>query len=180
MSVLGDFVRLDPQLLEQIRATPRDAYARLSDFDEASRLDLDRAWRRLAALMAAARFPINPIAAGSAFPDERTSWGAEADSRSLTVPEVAQAAAHLNQIPFDVLKPHLRSVLEAEDGVYVNLDPTSPRYLEPPPPEEAARIRVPDERLRDIEFLLAEHYQALVTFFDVAAKNGECTVFWAA
>jgi hypothetical protein len=48
-------------------------------------------WDGLAALVDTAHFPINPIAAGSLYPDERTSWGADADSRSLTVEKVGQA-----------------------------------------------------------------------------------------
>lgn len=44
MSVLGDFVRLDPEVMEAVRADPGDAYVRLSDFEEAGRLDLGRAW----------------------------------------------------------------------------------------------------------------------------------------
>lgn len=180
MSVLGEFVRLDPELLEEIRAHPQAAYVRLSGWQEVARLDLGRAWKRLGALMDAAHFPINPINTGSFYPDERTSWGAQLDSRSLTAEEVTRAAAHLSRTPFDVLKPHLRQVLEEEDGILVNLDPASPRYLEPLSPEEAAQLRIPDERVRDIELNLAEGYEALVAFFDTAAKNGQCTVFWAA
>ncbi|WP_431896774.1 DUF1877 family protein [Micromonospora haikouensis] len=180
MSVLGEFVRLDPELLGQVRSTPTQAYDRLSRFSESSRLDLGQAWQRLAALMDAARFPLNPVSAGSVFPDECTSWGAEADSRVLTAKEVAQASAHLNQAPFEVLMPHLRQVVEGEEGILVNLDPGSPHYLEPLSPEEAAKWRVPDERLRTIAPFLADRYEALVAFFDVAAKSAQCVVFWAA
>ncbi|WP_406045728.1 hypothetical protein OG799_15370 [Micromonospora sp. NBC_00898] len=130
--------------------------------------------------MDAAHFPINPVTAGSLYPDERTSWGARADSRSLTVEEVARAAAHLSQTPFDVLRPQLRQVLEEEEGILVNLDPASPHYLEPLSPEEAAQVRMSDVTVRNIELILADRYEALVVFFDAAAGAGQCTVFWAA
>ncbi|MFI0796690.1 DUF1877 family protein [Micromonospora rubida] len=180
--MLGDFVRLDPELLAQIRSTPTQAYDRLTRFPESSRLDLGTAWQRLVALMDTARFPINPVAAGSIFPDERTSWGAEADSRVLAAEEVAQASAHLNQTPFEVLVPHLQQILKDEDKILVNLDPTpgSPHYLKPLSPEEAAQWRISDEALRNIELVLADRYEALVAFFDTAANHGQCTVFWAA
>ncbi len=76
--------------------------------------------------------------------------------------------------------PHLRQVVEGEEGILVNLDPGSPHYLEPLSPEEAAKWRVPDERLRTIAPFLADRYEALVAFFDVAAKSAQCVVFWAA
>ncbi|MEV4825293.1 DUF1877 family protein [Micromonospora sp. NPDC049274] len=178
--MLGDFVRLDPETLARLRETPLEAYHQLTTCPNASRLDLDSMWERLSALMDAAHFPINPIAAGSPYPDESTAWGAEGDSRCLTAEEVAQAALHLRQSPFDILKPHLRQVLEAKAGALVNLDPDSPRYLQPLSPEEAEQVRMSDERFRDIQLVLVDDYEALVAFFDVAARGGQCTVFWAA
>ncbi|MGC4759618.1 hypothetical protein [Micromonospora trifolii] len=134
--MLGDFARLDPETLARLRDTPIEAYRQLTTLPDASRLNLDSAYARLTDLMNAAHFPINPIAAGSPYPDERTAWGAEGDSRCLAVDEVTQAARHLSRTPFNVLKPHLRQVLEAEKGVLVDLDPGSPRYLEPLWPAE--------------------------------------------
>jgi hypothetical protein len=180
VGILGDFARLDPETMVPLRRTPIKAYHQLIAFPDASRLDLGTMWARLSALMDAAHFPINPIAAGSPYPDERTAWGAEGDSRCLTAEEVAQAALHLSQTPFDILKPHLRQVLEAKAGSLVNLDPDSPRYLEPLSPEEAEQVRVSDERFRDIQLVLADRYEALVAFFETAAESGHCTVFWAA
>ncbi|MEU7921082.1 DUF1877 family protein [Micromonospora zamorensis] len=180
MSKLGEFARLDPETLAWLRGTPVEAYRQLTTFPDASRLDLGSAWARLTALMDAAHFSINPIAAGSPYPDEGTAWGAEGDSRCLTVEEVAQAARHLSRTPFEVLKPYLRQVLEAGKGAWVDLDPDSPRYLKPLSPEEAEQVRMSDETLRSIQLVLADRYEALVAFFDVAAKSGQCTVFWAA
>ncbi|MCX5069982.1 YfbM family protein [Micromonospora lupini] len=180
MSILGDFARLDPETLAWLRRHPIKAYHQLTALPDASRLDLGPMWARLSALMDAGRFPINPIAAGSPYPDEHTAWGAEGDSRCLMAEEVAQSALYLSQTPFDILKPHLRQVLEAKAATLVNLDPDSPRYLEPLSPEEAEQVHMSDERVRDIQLVLANRYEALVAFFDVAAESGQCTVFWAA
>ncbi|WP_406062946.1 DUF1877 family protein [Micromonospora sp. NBC_00860] len=180
MSVLGDFVRLDPETLTQLRSTPVEAYERLTLFPEAARLDLGQAWRRLAALMDAAHFPINPITAGSLYPDERHAWGAQADSRCLGVEEVSRSSLHLSRTPFDVLTPHLRQILEEEQGILVDLDPASPQYLEPLSAEMAADGPMSNEEIHNIQLVLADRYEALVAFFGAAAKGGQCTVFWAA
>ncbi|SCF22962.1 hypothetical protein GA0070558_1652 [Micromonospora haikouensis] len=99
--------------------------------------------------MDTAKFPLNPVSAG----------------------EVAQASVHLTQIPFEVLLPHLRQVVEDEDGIVVNLGPRSPDYLKPLSPQEAAQWRVPDERLRIVALFLADRYEALVAFLDTSCKE---------
>ncbi|MGC5332466.1 DUF1877 family protein [Micromonospora sp. DT62] len=166
MSVLGDFARLSPEQLEEFRTMPSvDAYSQLADFDEPGcRLDLDRTWSRLAFLIDAAHLPINPITVGSFFPDERTAWGQDGDSRSLTPEQVAQAAVHLMSTPFDVLAPHVRAALTAEYRGPLNRKQS--RYV--------------SDILPWITEHLAAHYRALVEFFDAAARNNQCTVFWAA
>ncbi|MEO3744460.1 DUF1877 family protein [Plantactinospora sp. B5E13] len=162
MSVLGDLVRLDPELLEELRSVPGEAYDRLLEMDPEYRVDLDRDWAVLSFLMRTAGFPLDPMTAGQAFPDEDTAWGAGDDyplSRSLTPPEVAQIADRLNRTSFDVLAPHLPAALAANDRSGVPLTA---------------------ERLDGIGRLVGQRYAALVTFFDIAAKNAQCTVFWAA
>lgn len=159
MSVLGDFVRMEPDQLEEIRSTPEDAYDRLTFFDPACKLDLDRAWSRLAFVMDAAGFPLNPITAGRLFPDVDSAWGAELDSRSLNADQVATASAFLRHTPFEVLAPYVPAAYAAEGRI--NTDPG---------PEILAAVH--DQ--------LASRYRALVEFFDAAAREGQCTVFWAA
>jgi hypothetical protein len=53
-------------------------------------------------------------------------------------------------------------------------------YLEPLSPAEAAQVRMSDVTVWNIELILADRYEALVVFFDAAARAGQCTVFWAA
>ncbi|WP_308159750.1 DUF1877 family protein [Micromonospora sp. C81] len=178
--MLGDLARLSIDELEEIRRLRvADAYDRLADFDPVRRLDLDRDWRRLAALMDAAGFPINPITGGSLFPDERRAWGDEIRSRHLNVDEVAQGAEHLNRVSFDLLAPHMRSVLEAEGGQHVDLDPSSPDHLKAIALSEQGRIAIPDEVVHDATQVVGERYHRLVAFFDAAARHNQCTVFWA-
>ncbi|WP_327027816.1 hypothetical protein OG989_18810 [Micromonospora sp. NBC_01740] len=181
MGVQAEFVRLDADLLNDIRQLASiDAYRQLTDFDPIYCLDLDRAWRRLAPLMAAASFPINPITDGSPFPDEQRAWREGPGSRWLGVQDVALAAAHLSRTPYSVLAPLVRSVVEAEEGVHVNLDVESPDYGKPLSPDEASRIVVGEEVVRELTELLAEPYRDLCKFFDLAALDGQCTIFWAA
>lgn len=162
MSVLGDLARLDPDLLEELRAAPDEAYGHLLDMAPEYRLDLDRDWVVLSFLMDAAEFPLNPVTAGDPFPDQDTAWGARGDcplSRSLAPSDVARAADLLHGTPFDLLEPHLPAALAVHNRLGVPLT---------------------TERVENIRRLLAQRYGALVTFFGSAAKNGQCTVFWAA
>jgi hypothetical protein len=162
-------------LLEEIRATPEDAYARVLALPDM--LDLDRAWQRLAALMDAAKFPLNPITAGELFPDERHSFGRDGDSRALSPEQVAAAAAHLIKTPFSELAPHLRPLLDAEPRFPLP-DPRAP-LLEPLAPLDPESYRVDEETERAIRKTLEKSYSELVSFFREAAERGECTVFWA-
>ena len=181
MSELGDFVRLSPALLEEIRAVPQTSYFRLTEeFGPPERLELDWEWRPFAGLMDAAGFPINPVTSGSIFPDERMSFGAQSDSRSLSPAQVARAADLLERTPFDVLAVHLRAVLEDQATETVDYDPTSPTYRQPLPPGRLVRPQLPEELVEDRRVQLAARYPDLVAFFRTAAANGECTVFWAA
>ncbi|GAA0466358.1 hypothetical protein Ade02nite_46750 [Paractinoplanes deccanensis] len=169
MSVLGEFRRVAPEELERIRAVPelaRDRADRLPAW-----LDLDRAWERLAALMDRAGFPVNPISGGEPFPDERHAFG-----RSLTPAQVATAATHLARTPFGELEPHLRPLLDGEGWFQLPEQP----LLEPFVPTEADFHPVDDETARAIRDTLAEAYAELAQFFTAAARDGQCTVFWAA
>ncbi|MDI6103851.1 DUF1877 family protein [Actinoplanes sp. NEAU-A12] len=173
MSLLGEFRRLPADLLEEIRATPRDAYDRLADLDDM--LDLDRSWERLAKLIDRTGFPLNPITAGTPFPDEHHAFGRAGGSRALTIEEVAAAAERLSQVPFDVLQANLRPLLETE--------PISPQSFESQmlgwpfdPRLDVNRLKA--EREQAVRITLAGSYSDLVRFFCVAAEKQDCTVFW--
>lgn len=180
MSCLGDFVRLDAADLERIRTGPDDAYAVLCALEHPEKLDLDRAWQRLGVLLDAAGLPVNPITAGTPFPDEDSAWGENADSRSLTPGEVSRAAAGLRQTSFADLEAHLPAVLAAEDWVHLDDDPASPTFMTPIPLEQSGPVVIPEETVRDITVSLAARYVELVAFFEEAATREQCTVFWAA
>jgi hypothetical protein len=181
MSELGDFVRLSPVLLEEIRAVPETSYFRMTDeFGSPERLELDWEWRPYAGLFDAAGFSLNPVTSGSIFPDEHMSFGAHSDSHSLSATEVVQAADLLRWTPFEALAVHLHTVLEDQATVTIDYDRTSPGYHKPLPPEKVVRPHLPDDLVRDRRVQLAERYGDLVAFFRTAADRGECTVFWAA
>jgi hypothetical protein len=175
VSWLGEFRRVSAVLLEEIRATPEEAYDRVAILDDM--LDLDRAWQRLAALMDRAEFPLNPITAGTPYPDERHAFGRDADSRALTTEQVAAAAEHLSLTAFAVLGAHLRPLLDAEAWIPIP-DPNAP-MLGVSPPAEVDTYQVSAETERAIRSTLAASYAEMVTFFAVAAEEGQCTVFWA-
>ncbi|MFI6823200.1 DUF1877 family protein [Micromonospora sp. NPDC050187] len=158
VSLLGESVRLSMDHLEELRRLPSsDSYRQLTEFDAAYCIDLDRFWKRLAPLMDAAAFPVNPITGGSPFPDERRAWTKGPVARWLSVQEVALVAGHLNRTSYDVLVSHIRAVLEAGSSSYVD-----------------------DEWVAEVETLLAEPYRELVDFYKAAAIHGQCTIFWAA
>ena len=75
MSLLGDLIRLSPELREQIRAESSTAYDRVTAFGGPRRLELDWEWKLFAPLFAAASFRINPFRSGALFPDEQTAFG---------------------------------------------------------------------------------------------------------
>ena len=172
MSVLGDFVRLSPALLEEIRAVPETAYLRMTgEFGAPERLELDWEWRPYAGLFDAAGFPLNPVSSGSPYPDERSAFGAEGDAHSLSVLEVVQAADLLSRTPFEVLEVHLRAVLEDQATVTIDYDYTSPGYHQPLAPEKVVRPHLPDDLVHDRRVQLAERYGYLVAFFRAAADR---------
>ncbi|MEU8816617.1 DUF1877 family protein [Actinoplanes sp. NPDC048796] len=152
MSVLGEFRRMSPALLEEIRADPANAWNRVGALDDM--LDLDRAWERLADLMDRSGFPLNPITGGVPFPDERHDFGS-----SLTAKQVKAAAEHLSVTPFGALEVHLRPLLETEEPHGGHVD---------------------ERRARAIRDRLALAYFLLVGFYRTAAAEGQATVFWAA
>ncbi|MFF5081586.1 DUF1877 family protein [Actinoplanes sp. NPDC000266] len=158
MSVLGEFRRMPPAHLEEIKAGPENAWDRVSVLSDM--LDLDREWRRLAELMDRAGFPLNPVTGGAPFPDERCDFGL-----SLTAEQVKAAAEHLAVTPFGALEVHLRPLLEAEA---------------PGPALEPVVSPVDEGRARAIRDRLALAYLLLVGFYRTAAAEGQCTVFWAA
>lgn len=168
MSQLGEFRRLSPEMLEELRPhSGLEAYDRVARLDDM--LDLDRAWRWLAALADRAAFPVNPITAGVPFPDERRAWGNEVASRLLDPERVAAAAAHLANTPFEILETHLRPLLDFEAQAPVPGQP---------PNADAEVVRVDEEREQAIRNTLARSYDEMVSFFESAAKAGQCTIFW--
>ncbi|XVV15301.1 DUF1877 family protein [Actinoplanes sp. CA-131856] len=174
MSVLGEFRRVSPAVLEEIRADPERAWDQVDRLPDD--LDLDRAWERLATLMDKAGFPLNPISGGTLFPDEAHAFGRDGDSRALTPAQVAEVAARLSRTPFTDLEPHLRPMLDAEGWFQL----PEPPLLEPFTPTEVDFHPVDDETAQAIRNTLAEAYDELAEFFTAAAQNNQSTVFWAA
>ena len=180
MSVLGDVIRLSPELREQIRADSSTAYDRVTTFGGPQRLELDWEWKLFAPLFAAANFRVNPFRSGALFPDEQTAFGAGGDARSLDPHEVAEAAALLEQTPFAVLATNLRGALVERDTVRVDYDYESPTYGQPLPPERIVTPTFSDRRVESYRIRLADRYHDLTAFYGEATRQGECTIFWAA
>jgi hypothetical protein len=158
MSVEGEFARLTPQLLEEVRAAPAGAYDRVTRMPAGDWLDLERSFGGLAILLEAEGVPVNPITAGAAFPDEQHAWGTTLRSRSLTAAEVAQAAASLREVPFARLERH-RYFLAVREN---------------------ARRPIDEQALDNRMARLGEFYPSLAAFFAGAAERGLCTIFWTA
>jgi hypothetical protein len=159
MSIEGDFARVSPELLEAVRAVPGEAHARIVDGVEAAhRLDLEQTYAGLAILMEAEHFAVNPITDGEPYPNDAERWGTLEESRSLTAAQVAEAAAALRSVPYEKLARH-RYFLAAKEQ-------------RPRPYDEDAL----DSHLHQ----LGRFYPLLVDFFETAARNGECTIFWTA
>ncbi|XVV15677.1 DUF1877 family protein [Actinoplanes sp. CA-131856] len=153
--MLGEFRRMSPELLGEVKAAPENAWDRVSVLDDM--LDLDREWRRLADLMDRAGFSLNPITGGEPFPGERYQFGDH--GLSLTAEQVKAAAEHLAVTPFGALEIHLRPLLAETSGPVVS--------------------EVDEERARAIRNRLQLAYFVLVGFYLTAAAEGQCTVFWA-
>ncbi|NMO49898.1 DUF1877 family protein [Actinoplanes sp. TBRC 11911] len=150
---------MSPELLEEVRGVPGEAYARIVEgVDAADRLDLEGTYAGLAVLMEAEHFAVNPITSGVPYPDDVARWGALEQSRSLTVAQVGEAAAALRNVPFEKLARH-RYFLAAKEQ-------------RPRPYDEDALDSHLDE--------LGRFYPGLVEFFGTAARNGQCTIFWTA
>jgi hypothetical protein len=180
MSLLGDVIRLSPELREEIRADPSNAYDRVTSFGGPERLELDWEWKVFAPLFAAAGFRVNPFRSGALFPDEETAFGAWGDARSLDPHQVVEAAVLLEQTPFAVLAPRLRDALVERDTVRVDYDYESPTYGQPLPLERIVMPAFSNERMESYRLQLADRYDDLTNFYSAAARHGECTIFWAA
>ena len=180
MSLLGDVIRLSPELREDIRADPSTAYERVTMFGEQERLELDWEWKLFAPLFTAAGFRVNPFRSGELFPDAQTAFGAWGDARSLDPHQVAEAAELLEQTPFTALAPNLRDALVQRDTVLIDYDYESPTYRQPLPPERIVTPTFSNERIESYRIQLAGRYDDLTTFYSAAARHGECTIFWAA
>ena len=159
MSVEGDFASLTAERLEEIRATPAEAYDLvLGGVGCVGHLDIERSYRGLAILMEADGFPVNPITGGTPFPDDRHNWGTTIESRSLTVAEVARAADTLLATPYSQLERHRYPLALGEEFSR----PIDEDFL--------------DSRLTR----LGQFYPLLAAFFADTAERGLCTIFWTA
>ncbi|WP_246612478.1 DUF1877 family protein [Paractinoplanes bogorensis] len=161
--MLGDLIRLSPELRDEIRADPSTAYDRATSFDGPERLELDWEWKLFGPLFTAAGFRVNPFRSGS--PGVPFSG-----ALSLEPNEVAEAAATLEKTPFAVHVPHLRGALVERDTVRVDHDYESP----------VVTPTFPDDEVESYRSRLAPRYDDLTAFYRTAADHGECTVFWAA
>ncbi|MBM2617514.1 DUF1877 family protein [Actinoplanes sp. LDG1-06] len=182
MSLLGDLIRLSPELRDEIRSDPATAYDRVTTFDQPERLELDWEWKLFGPLFTIAGFRVNPFRSGVLFPDEQTAFGAHGDARCLDPAQVAEAATQLERTPFAALAPHLRDALVERDTLRVDYDYDyeSPTYGQPLPPERIVTPTFPDEQIESYRTRLADPYADLTTFYRTAAHHGECTIFWAA
>ncbi|GAB1645710.1 hypothetical protein [Krasilnikovia sp. MM14-A1259] len=180
MSLLGDVIRLSPELREEIRADAATAYDRVTSFDGVERLELDWEWKVFAPLFAAAGFRVNPFRSGALFPDEETAFGALGDARSLDPDQVVEASDLLEQTPFTVLVPRLRDALVERDTVRVDFDRESPTYGRPLPLQRIVTPTFSDEQVESYRIRLADRYDDLTNFYRAAARHGQCTIFWAA
>jgi len=158
VSVLGCMVRLSPSDRSDVALDRKNACQRLLDLDPHVTLDLVRYWDGLRFLFEAAHAPVNPIGDGELFPDERGAWGADGDSRTLDAGQVLVAATYLRGTPFESLAVWLPLATQDSNLYPINRDWTS----------------------RSMVDWLSHHYAGLVAFFQAAAAEGQCTVFWAA
>ena len=180
MSLLGDVIRLSPELREEIGADPSTAYERVTSFGGPERLELDWEWKLFAPLFAAAGFRVNPFRSGALFPDAETAFGAWGDARSLDPQQVAEVAALLERTPFSILAPALRDALVERDTVRVDYDYESPTYGQPLPLERIVTPAFSDEQVESYRIRLADRYEDLTSFYSAAVRLAECTIFWAA
>jgi hypothetical protein len=180
MSVLGDVIRLPTSRLEGIRADPSRAYDEVTRFWQPERVELDWEWKPFGTLFEAAGFFVNPFRSGTLFPDEETAFGANGDSRSLDPNQVVEVAARLERTSFASLTPLLRTILVEWRTIRIDNEFQSPTYRQPLPPSRIVPAVIPDERFETYRVQLASRYEELTTFYRVASRNNECTIFWAA
>ena len=162
MSSLGEFRQMSPETLEDIRSEPLRSFERVLEVWE--NLPVEGDWKRLAALMDLAGFPVNPMTGADApFPNEHRNWGA----RVLTPEQVAVVADRLAATPFERLGSHLTQLFEYG---WTSRDPdgdVQPLPAGEPGLREAVRGR------------LAAAWAELTEYFAEAAAEGRQTIFWA-
>jgi hypothetical protein len=165
LSSLGEFRQVSPETLEDVRSEPPAAYGRVHELEEG--LDVEGDWKRLAALMDLAGFPVNPMTGGEVFPDERWTWGGNGDARALTTEQVAAVAGRLAATPFESLGLYLSRIFEQG-------------WTSPHPDGDVDPLPVDDtERPEAIEKRLAAGWAELTAYFRQAASAGRQTIFWA-
>jgi hypothetical protein len=152
----------------------------VSRFWPPERLELDWEWKPFRTLFDAAGFSVNPFRSGALFPDAETAFGAELDSQTLDPPQVVEVAALLEQTSFAVLAEFLRDALVEWHTVKIDYDFESPTYRQPLPPQQVVPTVIPDDRLETYRARLAGRYADLAGFYRAAARDNECTIFWAA
>jgi hypothetical protein len=165
LSSLGEFRRMSPETFEDIRSEPPAAYERVRDLEES--LDVEGDWKRLAALMDLAGFPVNPMTGGEVFPDENWTWGGNGDARTLTAEQVAAVAERLAATSFEQLEPHLAGIFE-----HGWTSPHPDGDVDPLPTDDSGRPEAVRGRL-------AAAWAELTGYFTKAAAAGHRTVFWA-
>lgn len=180
MSALGDLIRLPLARRERIRLNPSGAYDEVSTFWPPERLELDWEWKPFGILFDAAGFSVNPFRSGALFPDPETAFGADCDSRTLDPSQVAEVADLLTQMSFEVLCALLRDALVEWCTVRVDHDFGSPTYGQALSPHQVVPAAISDAETEKYRVRLAGPYADLATFYRAAARDNECTVFWAA
>ena len=165
MSMIGEYARLTPTELDRAVKDPgwaQDFVGELIDAqaDEpgASRprcLDTSQAWDTLGLLLRRIDFPIDIVHGEEEIPDA-DDWG-YGPPRYLTPEQVRAASSALAATPSDVLT---RGVTAAE-LLRADLYP-----------------RIAQDEVEEWLKYVVHHYQALVPFFETAAREGHAMMVW--
>jgi hypothetical protein len=93
---------------------------------------------------------------------------------------VVEVAARFERTSFASLTPLLRPALVEWRTIRIDNDFQSPTYRQLLRPSRIVPAVIPDERIETYRVQLASRYEELTSFYRVAARNNECTIFWAA
>ncbi|MGW1029519.1 YfbM family protein [Streptomyces sp. NPDC002577] len=165
MSMIGEYVRLAPAELDRALHDPEWAQefvdelieAELDKRPEASEArchDTDKAWHAIDFLLRHLGFPVDIVHGEEEIPGTE-DWG-YGPPRYLTPERVRIAAEALTATPHDALIDGVTPVDLAQADIYPNII---------------------WERGESLDYVTS-HYQALIPFFQAAARHGHAMVIW--